>query len=990
MAGIPGPDDSLDLHAALGALVGKTPSHAGGTTNLLLSHMLDAAAVADVMWERYLAPSTRRRLDETAGGPGRGRGLFIWLCGMHDYGKATPVFQRRWRPGAEAVRAAGLRWHEPTAERFAWHHGRAGGYLLQRLLSAAGWPEEHIGWVWPLVAGHHGFFSVESALKPDRKARGQLEGDERWAEVRLTLVQRLSGELGLSAFPALAPAVVPTRAVQLQLSGLIVMTDWIASGPGFRGIDKLADVSFEGARQRAAAAWEKLGLQGGWGELPEPPPDAFAKRFGCEPRPSQELAMETARQMAAPGLMVIEAPLGEGKTRAALMATEILAAKFGADGVFVGMPEWSTDDPMFGRVREWVSRIDEKLADRVALLHGKRTFNKEWSALLREPREVRLAAVGECDEDERHGESASDDPHGSGDGGPVARVPAEWFFGYARGLLCPFVVGPVDQLLYATTRTKFVMLRMAGLVGKVVVLDEVHATDVYTSQFLLEGLRWFGEAGVPVVLLSATLPTPQRQALVDAYLAGALGREEFTADDLRHPQGYPSATVVWNAPDGTGHRSAVSVCDSWRTDRPVDVVLLPEAVPEGVAAPEEHRAADTAADAAVADLLDEELTHGGCALVIRDTVERAQTLCTVLRERFGDQVVLLHEQLPLGTRADRTADCLHRLAPWPTGTAAVRPQMIVVATQVAEQAFDVDVDVLVTDLAPIDVLLQRMGRLHRGDRMCRPGRLARPRVIVTGWAPGSALPGRDGIDADPLGRGAPRFPARSQALYGRHLLLRTAALVFTAAGQSGGWSLPGDIPALVAAGYGGDDEVPEAWRDDTDAARRQEEAERREHIGNASHHLLTRRGDREATTLADLHYVAVPPAKGEAGMTALVRAGDPGVEAVLVIHDGARYLTLSGSVLAEDGAVPDDDLIDEVLADTVKLPATCSSEAAVELFVPPGWGGHERLKYRRALVLGADRTASVSGRRLLYDPTLGIMDEGPVTAESSGSAVGRG
>lgn len=916
--------------------------------------------------------------------------MFIWLCGMHDYGKATPVFQRRWRPGAEAVRAAGLRWHEPTAERFAWHHGRAGGYLLQRLLSAAGWPEEHIGWVWPLVAGHHGFFSVESALKPDRKARGQLEGDERWAEVRLTLVQRLSGELGLSAFPALAPAVVPTRAVQLQLSGLIVMTDWIASGPGFRGIDKLADVSFEGARQRAAAAWEKLGLQGGWGELPEPPPDAFAKRFGCEPRPSQELAMETARQMAAPGLMVIEAPLGEGKTRAALMATEILAAKFGADGVFVGMPEWSTDDPMFGRVREWVSRIDEKLADRVALLHGKRTFNKEWSALLREPREVRLAAVGECDEDERHGESASDDPHGSGDGGPVARVPAEWFFGYARGLLCPFVVGPVDQLLYATTRTKFVMLRMAGLVGKVVVLDEVHATDVYTSQFLLEGLRWFGEAGVPVVLLSATLPTPQRQALVDAYLAGALGREEFTADDLRHPQGYPSATVVWNAPDGTGHRSAVSVCDSWRTDRPVDVVLLPEAVPEGVAAPEEHRAADTAADAAVADLLDEELTHGGCALVIRDTVERAQTLCTVLRERFGDQVVLLHEQLPLGTRADRTADCLHRLAPWPTGTAAVRPQMIVVATQVAEQAFDVDVDVLVTDLAPIDVLLQRMGRLHRGDRMCRPGRLARPRVIVTGWAPGSALPGRDGIDADPLGRGAPRFPARSQALYGRHLLLRTAALVFTAAGQSGGWSLPGDIPALVAAGYGGDDEVPEAWRDDTDAARRQEEAERREHIGNASHHLLTRRGDREATTLADLHYVAVPPAKGEAGMTALVRAGDPGVEAVLVIHDGARYLTLSGSVLAEDGAVPDDDLIDEVLADTVKLPATCSSEAAVELFVPPGWGGHERLKYRRALVLGADRTASVSGRRLLYDPTLGIMDEGPVTAESSGSAVGRG
>ncbi|AJT68689.1 hypothetical protein T261_7087 [Streptomyces lydicus] len=990
MTGIPGPDDSLDIHAALGALWGKTPDHAGGTMNLLLSHMLDAAAVADVMWERYLAPSTRQTLDEIAGGANKGRGLFIWLCGAHDYGKATPAFQRRWEPGVGALQAAGLRWHDPTAKRFEWHHGRAGGHLLRRLLAAAGWPEEHIDWVWPLVAGHHGFFSVESALKPDSKARGQLEGDERWAEVRLALVQRLTEDLGLGSFTGLAPALVPTRAVQLQVSGFIVMADWIASGPGFRGLDKLADVSFEGARQRAVTAWKKLGLQGGWGELPDPPPDAFAKRFGCNPRPSQELAMETARRMETPGLMIIEAPMGEGKTRAALMAAEILAAKFGADGVFVGMPEWSTEDPTFGKVREWVSRIHESLADRVALLHGKRTFNKEWSALLSEPREVRLAAVGECGEGDRHGEPVSQDLHLSGGSGSVARVPAQWFFGYARGLLCPFVVGPVDQLLYATTRTKFVMLRMAGLVGKVVVLDEVHATDVYTSQFLLEGLRWFGQAGVPVVLLSATLPAPQRQALVDAYLAGASGREEFTAGNLRHPQGYPSATIVWSAPDGTGHRSATSSCDSWRADQPLGVALLPEPVPEADASSGEHRAAGASADAAVADRLEEELKDGGCALIIRNTVERAQTLCTVLRERFGDKVVLLHEQLPIGTRADRTANCLHRLAPRPTGTAPGRPQVIVVATQVAEKAFDADVDVLITDLAPIDSLLQRIGRLHRSDGVCRPGRLARPRVIVTGWAPGSAISGRDGAEADPLDRGTPRLPARSEALYGRHLLLRAAALVFTAAGTPSGWSLPADIPSLVAAGYGGDDEVPAAWRDDTDAARRHEEAERRECIAKASYHLLTRRGDKEATTLADLHYIAVPPARGEAGMTALVRDRDPGVEAVLVIHDGDRYRTLSGSVLAKEGAVPDDDLIDEVLADTVRLPTNCPPEAAGELSVPPGWGGHERLGQCRALVLGIDGTASLSGRQLRYDAVLGLVDEGPVTSQSSGSVAGRG
>ncbi|MGW2332126.1 CRISPR-associated helicase Cas3' [Streptomyces sp. NPDC001700] len=980
MTGIPTPGDSLDVHAALGALVGKTPSHSNGTMNLLLSHMLDTAAVADVMWERYLAPSTRRLLDDTAGGAGKGRDLLVWLCGVHDFGKATPAYQRRWRPEAEAVQAAGLRWHEPTARRFEWHHGRAGGHLLRRLLSSAGWPDEHIAWVWPLVAGHHGFFPVESALKPDLKARGQLEGNERWAEVQLALARRLAEELGLASFTAPAPVSVPTRAFQLHLSGLIVMADWIASGSGFPGLDELADVSFTRARQRATAAWRKLGLQNGWGELPEPPSNAFAMRFGCTPRPSQELAMETARRMEAPGLVIIEAPMGEGKTRAALMTAEILAAKFGADGVFVGMPEWSTEDPMFGQVRRWVSRIDEDLAGRVALLHGKRTFNREWSALLSEPPEVRLAAVSECGEE---------DAQGLRGGEAVARVPAEWFFGYARGLLCPFVVGPVDQLLYATTRTKFVMLRMAGLVGKVVMLDEVHATNVYTSQFLLEGLRWFGQAGIPVVLLSATLPAPQRQALVDAYLAGASGREEFTADDLRHPQGYPSVTAVWNAPDGTGHRSAAPSCNSWRTDRPLTVALLPEPVPDGNATVEEHRAARASADTAVADRLEEELRQGGCALVIRNTVERVQTLCTVLRERFGDQVLLLHEQLTIGVRADRTADCLYRLAPRPTGTAPGRPRTIVVATQVAEQAFDVDVDILITDLAPIDSLLQRIGRLHRCDDVHRPGRLARPRVIVTGWAPGSTIAGQEGADANPLDRGTPRFPGCAEALYGRHLLLRTAAMVFTAAGQSGGWSLPGDIPSLVADGYGGDDDVPAAWRGDTEAAGRQEQTERRERVGKASYHLLTRRSDREAPTLADLHYVAVPPAKGEAGLTALVRDRDPGVEAVLVIHDGSQYRTLPGSVLAREGAIADNDLVDEVLADTVRLPASCGS-GAEELSVPPGWGKHERLNRHRALVLDNDGTACLSGRRLRYDSILGLVDEGPVTTQPSGSAAGRG
>lgn len=972
--------DGLDVLAALGVLVGKTPSHADGTMNLLLSHMLDTAAVADVMWERFLAPSTRRLLDEIAGGTGRGRGLFVWLCGVHDCGKATPAFQRRWQTEAAAVRAAGLRWHEPTAQRFDWHHGRAGGHLLQRLLRDAEWPDEQIAWVWPIVAGHHGFFPVASALRPDPRARGQLEGDGRWATVQRALVQRLTEELELGSFADLQPVLVPTRAAQLHLSGFVVMADWIASGSKqFPGVDSLGEVSFAGARDRANKAWVEIGLRGGWGELPEPESDAFVQRFGCEPRPSQVLAVETARQMEAPGLLIVEAPMGDGKTWAGLMAAEVLAAKFGADGVFVGMPEWATHDPMFGQVRRWVSRIDSNLAARVSLLHGKRILNKDWSALLNEPPEARLGAVGECGEPAEGGRcvrGGSGQVHVEPSG---SRVPAEWFFGYGRGLLCPFVVAPLDQLLYATTRTKFVMLRMAGLIGKVVVLDEVHATDVYSSQFLLEGLRWFGQAGVPVVLLSATLPAAQRQALVDAYLAGAAGREEYTADDLSQPGGYPSVTAAWSAPEGAGHRSTAPSCASWRAGLPLTVELMPEPVPQRHADAALCRMAQDSADAAVTDRLEEELTHGGCALVIRNSVERAQTLCTALRERFGDEVVLLHEQLPLGTRADRTAHCLHRLAPQQDGPGRERPiRLVVVATQVAEQAFDVDVDLLITDLAPIDLLLQRIGRLHRGDKLLRPARLASPRVIVTGYASGDTTPGADDIVPPAGGRDIPRFLACTESLYDRHLLLRTAALVFRAAGHQGAWSIPADIPALVAAGYGSEDEVPQPWQDAAQSARWRWEDEQRKRAQNASHHLLTRRGDKEGPTLAGLHYVAVPPDSGDSGLTALVQDRDPGVEAVLLMRDGRRYRTLSGSVLAEDGSFPDEEWVNDVLAGTVRLPASCGAGAAEALHVPPAWDKHPWLGRSRVLVLEADGTAVLSGRLLRFDIVLGLVDNGPV------------
>ncbi len=973
----------------LGVLWGKSKERAGGQTNLLLSHLLDTAAVAEQIWDHFLAPSTRTLVGEIAGGPERGRRFFAWLCGVHDCGKATPVHQRLWSEGGRAVQQAGLTWHEPTTAKSKWRHDKAGGNLVRRLLSDAGWPPEHVDWIWPLVAGHHGVFPSDGQLQEQRKCKGQLMGTGRWPEVQRAVLEVFTRELGFADLVAVKPVRVPSRAAQLHLSGLVVMADWIASDEDhFKGEDDLGKVCLASARRRAEAAWKALALRRGWGSVSVPGPEFFQDRFGHPPRASQVMVVEAARRMEGPGLLVVEAPMGEGKTKTALAAAEVLAARFGADGIFVGMPTQATSDPMFSEVRAWLSTIDADLAAQVALLHGKRMFNKEWKALLEaagpDP-DRRFGSVDEC------GMCIDDDPFGRDAATfgaeaawdtvlPERQAPAQWFLGAKRGLLCPFVVGTIDQLLFAATRTKHVMLRMAGLAGKVVVLDEVHAADVYMSQFLKEGLRWLGQARVPVILLSATLAPGQRRELIEAYLAGAVSQEEYRIEGAPEPQGYPCLTAAWLDPDGATPRFLLDSTPTWRSDLPVRVEVLPEKILGRRAAREEKIDAQDAADRAVADLLEDRLIEGGCALVIRNTVARAQSAYVVLRERFGGDVRLLHAQLTVQDRADRTRQCLDLLGPErepesnrkPGATRSSRPsRLVLVATQLAEQSFDVDVDLLISDLTTIDLLLQRIGRLHRHSGVKRPVPVHLPRVVVTGFSPG------DGE--------APSILSASEKIYGRYLLLRSAAEVLSAVGASreisgaggvgGKWSIPSQVPELVRRVYDDqEDVVPSAWAEAEESARQEWAAGERVRADHASAYLLTRLGEHENSTLAGLHFAGASAGSGENSLEAVVRDGPRSVEVILVVWDGGIYRTLAGRPLTANGDVAHD-LLDEVLGSTVRLPVNFTDPALNELRPLPAWHGHPWLRYSLALVLDEAHRTVLDGQMLRYDGDRGLVQE---------------
>ncbi|MCK7628094.1 CRISPR-associated helicase Cas3' [Streptomyces sp. RS10V-4] len=952
--------------ARVSRLWGKSAARNGGRTHLLLGHLLDTAAVAEVMWDRYLSAALRHRLEEISGG--RGRLWFMWICGIHDCGKACPAFQAMDDADAAPVRAAGLVWGRlPSDRRQRWRHDVAGAALLRPRLVAEWGSSESAAWVWPLVAGHHGTFPSVQGLKPKhREVQGR---GAAWEAVQRAVVDVFTRAIGFAGLADARPVGALNRAEQLGLSGLIVMADWIASdSEQFDGMADARTVSLASARQRAEAAWQRLGLRGGWDELaiPEDRLTPLAGRLGVPPRASQQELVERAWSMPVPGLMVAEAPMGEGKTKAALAAAEVLAARFGLDGVFVAMPTQATSDPMYEQVLEWVRTFDPELEAQVALLHGKRRFNPTWREIWESKRidPVGQSARGEepaaldpfdvygaTEEDAEYGMSAwtsdaSGRPQEERDG------PARWFLGNKRGLLTAFAVGTVDHLLYAATRTRHVMLRFAGLVGKVVVVDEVHAADVYMRQFLLEALRWLGQAKVPVVLLSATLPPAQRQACVDAYLSGALSAADVVCS-VPEPAGYPCVTAAYALNGASAVVSSREAVPSWRASTSTRIDWLPDADPDG---------------GLLASTVRKEAADGGVVLVVVNQVDRAQAVHRALTEAgFDGQVRLLHGRLCSAHRAERTEECLRLLGP---GANEERPErMVVIATQLAEQSFDVDADLLITDLAPADLLLQRIGRLHRHSGTRRPSAFAEPRVLVSGVAVGE--------------RGRPRFLPASKGIYGEWALLRAATLVAEAAGplsggtrQTDGWSIPADVPGLVARAYGEAEVCPPDW--DEAVAREVWRAKEQQREKDAEGFLLTRPREWGAPTLEGLHYGGIQAASEE-DLDAVVRDGKRSVEAVIVRRSASGYRAIDGTWIGVHGEVDDETVVGRLLGGTVRLPSrlTEAAEAEETGLVPlPGWTGHPWLRYAPALVLEEDGTAVLGKDRVSYDDVLGLVVEG--------------
>lgn len=787
------------LSVAARSIWGKTSE--GDTTFWLPlhRHLADTALVSARLYDEYLPDAAKRDIAASLSSVDDARTLAIFLSAAHDLGKASPVFLADDRDFIIELNDAfmaknGL--HVPRGlDRTLIRHEVVSAVLIKQFLLEEGVSEELATSCAIIVGSHHGR-PLSHELLAAVKGREDIMGltDPDWQKAQREIFDYAAVVSGATKRFVDWHSTVLSRAGETILMGFVVAADWGASSFGLTHSVRSSslDIDVEKETARAVASLDGLAIPARW--TPNVPANAgeefFHTRFGFPPRPVQKAALDAVRGMEDTGLMIIEAPMGEGKTEAALAVAEVVAAKTGASGVFLALPTIATSDAIFSRARTWVSNLPgSRSGMSMYLSHSRSGLNGKFSELL---------------------DAASSD---GAEGSHVNR----WLSrGTKLGPLSNFVVGTIDQVLVSALASKHVTLRHLALANKVVVLDEVHAYDAYMNVYLGRALQWLGYYGVPVVLLSATLPTDIRKELVVAYNDGLNSRKSMSTPKkaakmtLKKSAVQKSKNTVGGInlrPLTTIQYPLISVLDKrgvtvHKTEGTSNKNPLAIRIKPGGGVDED-----------LAKRLHRKMLHGGCVGIFRNTVARAQSTYDELSAYFAEhdpetKVMLLHSRfigLDRAVKEERLNLLLGK-------DYRYRPKrMIVVGTQVIEQSLDIDFDEIISDVAPIDSVMQRAGRLHRHPIPTRPRIFQQPTIFVSGVQNWDS---RDG--------GTPGVNHSAEAIYARKTLFRTVhALRPYALDSKKHVRLPKDIPMLVRRGYGDRVRAPQDWKDEWNLAERE-------------------------------------------------------------------------------------------------------------------------------------------------------------------------
>ena len=685
-------------------------------------HSLDVAASAMVLLAAFRPPVAVPAATLAA------------LVALHDIGKFTRPFQAKvpclWPPSLG-----------PFLQPPPGFHDDAGYALLCGALKRhvdplfAEWKSARPRWaMFRSVTGHHGRPPHEFDT-PDLGSKVAcavcIDAASAFTALAMTVIDPLP-------FPRFDAA--SRQHLAWFLAGLAVAADWLGSGRRwFQPVVAAAhtdldrywhDIALPRARQAAAEA----------ALLPSPVSREGGLRHlfpGLAARPLQSWS-EQVDIPDGPVLFTIEDATGSGKTEAALVLAQRLMAAGKADGLFFALPTMATANAMYGRLEHAYRRLFAPgSSPSLVLSHGRRALHDGFTASI-------LELTDDASLDAR--EPAEQ---------PAGAQCAAWIADDRRkAFLAEIGAGTIDQAIMAVLPTRHAPLRLLGLSRRVLIVDEAHAYDAYVIEELRGLLAFQAALGGSAIVLSATLTATERGELQAAFLSGlgAAASPDGAAE-------YPLSTTV--------SRAGISTASHPMTpglERRVAVERIGD------------RAAAITAIAAAA-------RAGAAVAWVRNSVDDAIEAAEELHAA-GLDPMLFHARFAMGDRQDIEAKVLKWFGRH--STPEKRNGRVLVATQVVEQSLDLDFDLMVTDLAPADLVIQRAGRLWRHQRRERP--IGGPRLLLLAPEP-VRDPARAWLGAE---------LRRTGFVYPDHALLWRSARVLLAAGCI---ETPGGIRALVEAAY---------------------------------------------------------------------------------------------------------------------------------------------------------------------------------------------